>query len=744
MTPKDKSRPRGSGSHDGPGKSSNSDGSSPTNRRQAAVNFALACIQLGWPVLPLNTIKGGDCTCPSGSDCRSPGKHPIGNLAPHGSRSATTDEDQVREWWRIRPDANVGVATGKASGIIVLDVDPRNGGNDSLKQLVKEHGKLPKTIVVETGGGGRHYYYRDKNVASHTPAPGVDVKGDGGFVVAPPSLHESGKRYKWLRPPRSRDLRLPDPPAWIVKKSRKRRDSGGADASGPIVEGQRDNALTRIAGWLRRNGSSEQTILDYLKRENEERCIPPLDEADLERIAHSVAGYDPDPDFEKIPMNPLGLAKRLVVRHGRDLLYVHPWKSWLIWDGARWMKDDLLKVGRLAIDTVEAIGQEALAEEEDDEQLRILKFANSAQSRNGYDSMLHLARPMLSAYPAKFDTDPWTLNVVNGTIDLRTGELHEHRREDFNTRLAPVEYNPKAKCPRWLKFLDEVYDGDEELIDWMQRSYGYAITGDMSQEVYWMLYGEGRNGKGIQLRTIKGILGDYATSTPFSTFETIRKSIRDDLADLQGRRFVIASESGEASRIDTSTLKAITGRDHLQARKLYVNLAEFRPEMKIFLAVNEKPRVGDMTMSFWERTRSIPHERQFVGKKQDKNLEKTLEAEWSGILRWLVEGCLRYQKEGLEPAPQKVIVSGLEYREDNDPLARFINETLTASSALRISNAAAWKTYQDWAKESLLSKEQLTRRAFSQEMARKFKRITPRGLVYYLGVGVANIEIGKG
>jgi len=262
---------------------------------------ALAYANRDWAIFPLHTPReDGSCDC-NRDDCRNIGKHP---RTMNGFKDATTDEAQIRKWWGSWPKSNVGVACG-ASGLVVLDVDPRNGGDESLADLREKHGEdWLNTVVSLTGGGGSHYYYQmptGQRIRGSKDAlgPGLDIKGDDGYVVAPPSLHESGNIYAWERPASKHNiLEFPD-----VMAPRERR--GSAPMVGNIIpEGSRDTVLTSLAGSMRHRGMSEAGILAALREENAARCSPPLPDAELGRIARSIVRYEPGRD---IPVKATGI-----------------------------------------------------------------------------------------------------------------------------------------------------------------------------------------------------------------------------------------------------------------------------------------------------------------------------------------------------------------------------------------------------------------------------------------------------
>ena len=282
-----------------------------TPQLQAALDYAAR----GWHVFPLQAPKpGAGCSCGK-RDCKSVGKHP---RTQHGLKDATTDESTIRAWWRKWPDANVGIATGADSMLVVLDVDPEKGGDESLADLEKAHGPLPGTVRGLTGGGGTHLYYQHpgsihvKTSASEL-APGLDIRGDGGYVVGPPSLHESGQRYVWDVGAHPDDLSAQPIPTWLLTRIQKPTSNEQRRAEpvlGRIPEKRRNTTLTSLSGSMRRRGMLSEEIYAALTAVNQ-RCDPRLSEAELWRIARSVGRYPTESPLTAIQRQAQHLARRL-------------------------------------------------------------------------------------------------------------------------------------------------------------------------------------------------------------------------------------------------------------------------------------------------------------------------------------------------------------------------------------------------------------------------------------------------
>ena len=394
----------------------------------------------------------------------------------------------------------------------------------------------------------------------------------------------------------------------------------------------------------------------------------------------------------------LGNAERFVSRHGQDLRYCHVWGKWLVWDGQRWQVDATAEVMRRAKETVRAMYGEANQEDNAKRRSEIAGWALKCECEARIKSMVSLARaePDIPVLPDELDTDRWLFNVLNGTIDLKTGELRPHHREDLITKLAPVQYNPDATCPRWLAFLDQIMNGREDLIRFLQRAVGYSLTGDTSEQAMYILHGLGANGKTTLVTVVRTTLGDYAKTTRTETLLIRREdSIPNDIARLQGARMVTAVEAEAGRRLAESLVKQLTGGDPVTARFLHAEWFEFVPTFKLWLTTNHRPRIVGTDDAIWRRIRLIPFSVTIPEKKRDPHLAEALCEESSGILAWAVRGCLEWQREGLG-LPDEVKAATAAYRDDMDVLGGFLDECCVLSAAAETPSRDLRAAYVKW------------------------------------------------
>ena len=473
-------------------------------------------------------------------------------------------------------------------------------------------------------------------------------------------------------------------------------EAAATTPSEPIGTGGRSAHLTSIAGVLRRRGVSEAPILAALLAENGTRCLPPLEEAEVRSIARSISRYEPSSPLLTANLTDVGNAERFVAHVGRDLRYLHLSETWFVWSGQRWRKDETGAAMRLAYATARAVADKAAGIEDERHRVRLERHALKCENASRIHSMLRLATSLLPITPNELDRSPWLLNCANGTLDLETGQLREHRREDLLTRLAPVAYTADAECPRWLDFLHHVMAGNDEMVAFLQRAVGYSLTGSTAEQVLFLLHGIGANGKSTFIETVRALLGDYATQADFTTF--LRQQgdgVRNDVARLVGARFVSAVEAEGGKPLAEAMVKQLTGGDTVTARFLFKEYFEFTPAFKLWLAANSRPTVRGTDNGIWRRIRLVPFTVTIPPEARDRDLASKLAAELPGILAWAVRGALQWQAEGLG-VPAEVEDATAAYRDDMDVLGGFISDRCVVRGDFRSTSAELYAAYTGW------------------------------------------------
>jgi putative DNA primase/helicase len=420
---------------------------------------------------------------------------------------------------------------------------------------------------------------------------------------------------------------------------------------------------------------------------------------------------------------------------GDQSVFVPERKKWLCcdeFDQNKWTEDSqvLLKM----IWTVRERGRQAWELQDSKRREEIIRWCLSSESKMKLNAALSIAESMLFRSINSFDADPWKLCCLNGVVDLKTGNLLKSKKEDWLYRSTNVVYDPTAKRERFLKFLEEIFNGDKELISFVQKAAGYSLTGITVEQVLFILYGTGANGKSKFLTVLESLLGDYGLTTPSSTFKDnpYYDGIPNDIARMAGARFVKSIEVKEKARLNEERIKALTGEDRSTARFLYKEWAEFTPMCKFWLAFNHKPIIRGTDEAIWRRIRLIPFEAYFPPEKRDRYLYEKLRSELSGILTWAVEGCLKWQREGLEPV-RKIKEWTDNYRAESDLIVRFLEEKTIKTASGKTTAGDLYKAYESWCREQG-EEYVITGTEFGKRMAEKGIPKKKMDYVYYLGI----------
>jgi putative DNA primase/helicase len=437
-----------------------------------------------------------------------------------------------------------------------------------------------------------------------------------------------------------------------------------------------------------------------------------------------IAGDPVDaPSPKQYPRTDIGNAERLVHAHGHAIRFEVRRRRWHVWDGTRWAPDDRQVVQQFAKRTVRAIRAEVRALESKADQKDLAEWAAHSEGNVRIKALLERAEsePGIPVTHEELDRDPFALNLLNGTLDLRTGELHPHDRTQMLSKLIPIPYDAAASCPQWLAVLDRIFAGDTALIDYLQRAVGYSLTGDTREQCLHVLYGGGANGKSVFAETLMALLGEYALEADFATFlEQQGTGPRNDIARLAGARLVRSSELAEGKRLNESVIKALTGNATVSARFLYAEPFTFTPTFKLWFDTNHKPVVRGTDYAIWRRLRLIPFTVTIPEGERDETLrwpDSRLRDELPGILNWAIAGCLRWLESGLQP-PENVVAATDQYRADSDTIGAFIEEACAPGGEVRASEL--YQAFRKWADEN--GEYVLTNTAFG-------RRLEDRGLV---------------
>lgn len=408
------------------------------------------------------------------------------------------------------------------------------------------------------------------------------------------------------------------------------------------------------------------------------------------------AGTPAPPELLSQSFSDYGNSQRLISLYGEQLRYCHAFEKWLVWDGRRWAIDEGESARDLSQGAIIEFGRQALAAKNQP----AAKFAAGCLNSPRITNALREAKPHLAIRAADLDAHVDLLNCANGTLDLATGKIRQHRREDFITKLVHHDYRPSALCPTFRGFLDRILN--PRLIGYVQKALGYSLTGRTIEKAVFLLHGRGDNGKSTLLSTFLELLREYAVLLQIDTLMVRPESnnTQADLADLRGARFVMTSETEEGQRLAEGKLKRITqGMGRIKATRKYENPIEFPESHKLWIDANHLPIVRGTDNAIWNRLHPIPFEVTIPKAEQDQEFPKKLMAEAEGILAWAVAGALRWRSEGLgKPAP--VEEAGQVWRADSDQIGRFVEACCVTGEFMQARSRWLYQAYRKWAEEA--------------------------------------------
>lgn len=710
-------------------------------RRKDLCDAAVGYAGHGWRIVPVHWIDdSGNCSCPRGEECPSPAKHPVHD---GWQNVATCDQVDVATWWRPEnrgqtmtewfPLANIGIVTGRKSGIFVLDEDTYNGGDQTLANYVRRHGEMPETRIHDTGSAGKHYFFIAppdfdvRNSAGKTLGRGLDVRGENGFVVAPPSM--SAKGFYELNP--VHDIAPSAAPDWLLERLR-HYDQGqnGSMGAGQFVTESTGSALKYVEAALRAESDRMRNAAEGVRNDtlnqcafslgtlggagllSEEAAFSALREAALaaglgehEIRATFLSGWTSGLEKPRSvqwqsmgavwPMRArteFGNCDRMGDHFGRVLRFCPERNCWMIYEGGVWrqgtrdegmwyaqmMIRSLPETEALSYDT-EKIASEDGSEPPTSPREDFIQWTFTQQKASACRNAAELAKgaPLMRMSQDTFDSDPLLLNARNGVVNLATGDLLKHDPEQRMTLQAAAPFlGPDTPAPQWEAFLRRVQPS-ADMRGYLQRVAGYCATGLTIEQVFFLMHGAGANGKSVCQGVLSAILGSYAQTMPVDTLmaSSIDSRIPNDVARMAGRRFLVAAESKQGKSLDEARMRALTGGDTIAARYMRAEYFEFRPVGKLQLTTNHLPRLSD-DKATWRRIHVIPWPVQIPEEERDGFLqERLIREEAAGILAWIIRGAIAWNQDGLR-RPREVDDAVAAYQRDEDTVAQFVEECI--------------------------------------------------------------------
>lgn len=670
---------------------------------------------------------------------------------------ATTDEMAIRKWAAIHVGSNFGMATGKESGVFVVDIDPKDGGERTWHKIVADH-KIPKTMAVITGSGGKHIYFEYPttfqigNSASKL-GQGVDIRGTGGQVVIPPAIHPNGNLYKWAEGV-DETTKVAKAPKWLldlVEQASKRKDLPGIGDDVP--EGGRNDAMYSHALALAKGGADVDFIIAQMLAWRDNQGWEDIEDDEVIETSKSAYKYAKTRQMDannevmlwREEKNDVTNAKKVVEYYGEDIRYVEN-LGWHIWSGKFWERDpEGIRARGIVFDTMSHLMRDILGMMQDnptdqalrDELRQVYKWANTTKNVYRAESTLKAlqTRPGITLNPSVLDGPGTTylFNCANGVLDLETGELlkHEDTRHLYITQYTDIPYIPDAKAPAWEHTLELAFDGNRGLIDYFQRAIGYSTSGDTSEQCFFICHGEsGNNGKSTLLETVHKVLGGIGPGTyaqmadakVISSAEQGNNYILATFADMRGARVVSINEISARSTLDEELIKQMTGGDTVRAKYLYSQPFSYVPAFKIWMRANNKPEVRGQGPAFWRRVKMIPFEAPIPPelRKPRSQVDRELKEELPGILAWMVEGFKAWKSSGLNE-PEQVKVAGTEYRIKSNIVAQFLEECVVEKPGSVISHRELYAFYTNWAREEGM-RYPLVKNRFSALVAKELKQ----------------------
>ncbi len=432
-------------------------------------------------------------------------------------------------------------------------------------------------------------------------------------------------------------------------------------------------------GWHKANGSGRSS------NAKEKEASPAADATEV-----------PSPEYSDD-----ALALEFAALHGHDLRFVGNWNKWFQWRTSRWVEDDTLAIFDMARTICRGAAARLIQRADDPAKVRRMSAALASAKTVAAVTTLSRSDRRIAATVHQWDTDLYTLNTPVGPANLRTGEVRGPNRTDYLTKATAAAPMERPDCPRWIAALGQIFDGDSDLVAFVQRALGYSLTGDVSEQVLFFLLGPGGNGKNVIAETVKGVMGDYATAVPMGLLlEQKHEQHPTEIASLRGARMALVSEINVGQAWAEAKLKSLTGGDRVTARFMRGDFFEFDPTFKFWVRANSRPRLRSVDAAMKRRLCLIPFQVKFEGAAKDVRLQEKLRAEWGGILRWMIDGALAWQRDGLTP-PASVSDTTDNYFIDADSFDRWLTELCDRTDInVRTFTRPLFNSWRGWAEQN--------------------------------------------
>ena len=451
--------------------------------------------------------------------------------------------------------------------------------------------------------------------------------------------------------------------------------------------------------------------------------------------------YNPNYTSRHYDLNDTGNAHRFVDKFGDDIKYNVDNKMWMIWNGINWQFDIFGNVKNLAETLIHEMKDEAFSITDADSQKEMLKNVNRLFNKSGKESMLIEAQhlEMIPVNNDTFDKNDYLFNCLSGVVNLRNGAIMEHNKMMLLNKISAVSVN-KDKPVKFLNFLNDMFEGNQELIHYLHKAFGYSLTGDCREQCMFILVGDGNDGKSLLLQIIQEVIGDYsATSNPDLLLDKKAQSANlSEVARLKGIRYCVVNELKMGDRLNESGVKDITsGNNKIVARFLYGNEFEFLPKMKIWLATNYEPRIIGTDKGIWRRIVEIPCRRSLRDDEVDKDLIYKLREEKDQIFNWLIEGCLLWQQEGLK-LPECLLKEKERYKTDQDIIQQWVNEYCELHPMYIEKATTLFESFKNYCYRN--NEYPMSQTLFGRNFSKKFHKRTSNGAIVYCGIRLKNNE----